>query len=85
MDMSQQASFGSRQEQRAAVELARPPGVVEERGREQEVGRRRWWSCAASRQSEATPTVCSSSPPAHVWWLSWVAGRMRRRARKSAS
>jgi uncharacterized protein (DUF1015 family) len=38
MDMSQEASFGSWKEQRAAIELARPPGVVEERGREEEVG-----------------------------------------------
>ena len=30
----------------------------------EEVGRRRGWSCAVSRQSVATPTVCSSRPPA---------------------
>ena len=28
-------------------------------------GRRRGWSCAVSRQIVATPTVCSSSPPAY--------------------
>ena len=30
----------------------------------------RGWSCAVSRQSVATPTVCSSSPPAYPWWPS---------------
>ena len=38
------------------------------------------WSWAASRQSEATPTVCSRRPPAQAWWVSCVAGRTRSRA-----
>ena len=29
--------------------------------------------------------MCSRSPPVHEWWVSGVAGRTRRRARKSAS
>ena len=46
--------------------------------------RSRGWSCAVSRQSVATPTVCSSSPPAYEWWSSGVAG-IRARARGRAS
>ena len=36
--------------------------------------RSRGWSCASSWQIVATPTVCSSSPPAYEWWPSSVAG-----------
>ena len=39
--------------------------------------RRRGWSCASSWQIVATPTVCSSSPPAYEWWPSSVAGYAR--------
>ena len=48
-----------------ASELERPADVVDERGGEQRgSARSRGCSCAVSRQSVATPTVCSSSPPA---------------------
>src|SRR6266851_4493330 len=47
--------------------------------------RSRWCSCAVSRQSVATPTVCSRSPPAYEWWPSSVAGSARIASRVSAS
>src|SRR3954454_8092303 len=47
-------------------------------------GRRRGCRCAVSRHNVATPTVCSSSPPAYEWWPSCVAGYERSGALASA-
>ena len=48
--------------------------------------RSRGWSCAVSRASVATPTVCSSSPPAYPWCPSApAAGRSRMPSRTSGS
>ena len=85
VDVAEEPALDRGQEEGPPVELAGAAGVVQERGREQESVRRRGWSWAASRQSDATPTVCSSRPPAQAWWLSWVAGSVRSRVRKSAS
>ena len=65
MDVAEQLSLGRGQEQRAAVELPHAPHVVQEcRGEQRGRCGGERWSCAASRQSVATPTVCSRSPPA---------------------
>ena len=64
MDVAEQAPFLRDLEPRPRLELARAADVVEQSGGEQQVRASRGWSCTSSRQIVATPTVCSSSPPA---------------------
>lgn len=64
VDVPEQRAFAGRQGEGAAVELSRPPDVVEEGGGGEQVGAESGWTLAVSRQSVATLTVCSRRPPA---------------------
>ena len=81
VDVAEQPPLGGRQEERARgralASAPRRAGARRRAGCRHAGGR---WSCAASRQSEATATVCSRSPPVQEWWVSGVAGRTRSRA-----
>ena len=64
MDVTEQAPLLRRAERGPAAELERAADVVQSAAASRRSPRRRGWSWAVSRQSVATPTVCSSSPPA---------------------
>ena len=64
VDVAEEPPLDGRAEARPGAELARAADVVEQRGREQEVDAQPRMDLAVSRHSDATPTVCSSSPPA---------------------
>ena len=63
MHVAEQAALVGRRERRPARQLERPTSWTSAAAITSSL-RSRGWSCAVSRQSVATPTVCSSSPPA---------------------
>ena len=85
VDVAQESPLGGGEEERPAVELARPTGVVQQRRREQEVGPQALVELRGfpAERGDAHGVLEQAAGPGMV--PSWVAGRMRSRARKSPS
>ena len=63
VDVAEELALGGREEERAAVELADAPDIVEKRGGEKQVRAQARVELRESRLRVATATVCSRRPP----------------------